>query len=68
MRALEKTAKLMVFKRVQAAGKIQRRLNGMNQLPRVIEGVTFAGGVAASDTENRVSGSSRVSQTWAWLS
>jgi transposase-like protein len=49
----QKTAKLMVFKLVQAAAKTWRRLKGANQLPLVIEGVTFADGVAANDTENR---------------
>jgi len=49
----QKTAKLMVFKLVQAAAKTWRRLKGANQLPRVIEGVTFTDGVAARDTETR---------------
>jgi len=49
----QKTAKLMVFKLVQAAAKTWRRLKGANQLPRVIEGVTFTDGVDARDTETR---------------
>jgi transposase-like protein len=49
----QKTAKLMVFKLVQAAAKTWRRLKGANQLPRVIEGVTFTDGIAARDTETR---------------
>ena len=49
----QKTAKLMVFKLVQAATKTWRRLRGANQLPLLIEGVTFTDGVAANDTENR---------------
>jgi len=49
----QKTAKLMVFKLVQAAAKTWRRLKGANQLPLVIEGVTFTDGVAANRTENR---------------
>ena len=49
----QKTAKLMVFKLVQAAAKTWRRLKGANQLPQVIEGVTFTDGVAARDTETR---------------
>ena len=49
----QKTAKLMVFKLVQAAAKTWRRLKGANKLPLVIEGVTFTDGVAANDTENR---------------
>ena len=44
------TVKLMVFKLVQAASKTWRRLNGRNQLPRVIEGIKFTDGVALSDT------------------
>ena len=36
----QKTAKLMVFKLVQAAAKTWRRLKGANQLPLIIEGVT----------------------------
>lgn len=49
----QKTAKLMVFELVQAAAKTWRRLKAANQLPLVIEGVTFTGGVAASVAENR---------------
>src|SRR6056297_2669443 len=49
----QKTAKLMVFKLVQAAAKTWRRLKGANQLPLVIEGVTFTDGVASNNTENR---------------
>ena len=43
----------MVFKLVQAAAKTWRRLKGANQLPQVIEGVTFTDGVATRDTETR---------------
>ncbi|WP_121068538.1 IS256 family transposase [Chachezhania antarctica] len=49
----QKTAKLMVFKLVQAAAKTWRRLKGANQLPKVVEGVTFTDGVAANDIANR---------------
>ncbi|MFC0282021.1 transposase, partial [Falsigemmobacter intermedius] len=49
----QKTAKLMVFKLVQAAAKTWRRLKGANQLPLLIEGVTFTDGVATSVAENR---------------
>ena len=49
----QKTAKLMVFKLVQAAAKTWRRLKGANQLPLVIKGITFTDGVAANGTENR---------------
>lgn len=49
----QKTAKLMVFKLVQAAARTWRRLKGANQLPMVIEGVTFTDGVAKTDNANR---------------
>ena len=50
----QKTAKLMVFTLVRAAAKTWRKLNGTNQLPRVIEGVKFTDGVAQCDaTQNR---------------
>ena len=49
----QKTAKLMVFQLVQAAAKTWRRLKGANQLPRLIEGVTFTDGVASRDTKAR---------------
>ena len=50
----QKTAKLMVFTLVRAASKKWRKLNGANQLPRVIEGVTFKDGVPQPDaTESR---------------
>jgi transposase-like protein len=45
----QKTVKLMVFTLVRAASKTWRRLNGANQLPRVIEGVKFTDGVANSN-------------------
>ncbi len=38
------TARLMVFKLVMAASKTWRRLNGENQLPKVVAGVTFRNG------------------------
>jgi putative transposase len=44
------TARLMVFKLVMAAAKTRRRLNGENQLPKVIRGVTFRDGVEVADT------------------
>lgn len=50
----QKTAKLMVFTLIAAASKTWRKLNGSNRLPHVIEGVTFADGVAQPDaTKNR---------------
>jgi putative transposase len=39
------TARLMVFKLVMAAARTWRRLKGENQLPKVIEGVTFQDGI-----------------------
>jgi len=42
-----KTALVMVFKLVMAASKTWRRLKGRNQLPKVIEGVTFKDGLEA---------------------
>jgi putative transposase len=44
------TARLMVFKLVIAAAKTWRRLKGENQLPKVIEGVTFRNGVEVTNT------------------
>jgi len=41
------TARLMVFKLVMAASKTWRRLQGQNQLPKVINGVTFKDGIEA---------------------
>jgi transposase-like protein len=45
----QKTARLMVFTLVQAAANKWRRLKGANQLPRIIEGVSFTDGVAKDD-------------------
>src|SRR5215212_2666468 len=44
------TARLMVFKLVMAAAKTWRRLNGENQLPKVVRGVTFRDGVEVTGT------------------
>ena len=44
------TARLMVFKLVVAAAKTWRRLKGENQLPKVVQGVTFRNGVEVIDT------------------
>lgn len=49
----QKTAKLMVFKLVQAASKKWRRLTGANQLLLVIKGIKFCDGVADAETGNR---------------
>ncbi len=49
----QKTARLMVFTLIQAAAKSWRRLNGRNQLPKIIEGLKFRNGVevtAAAET------------------
>jgi len=39
------TARLMVFKLIMAAAKSWRRLQGQNQLPKVIKGVKFRDGI-----------------------
>ena len=44
-----KTAKLMVFKLVNAAAKTWRRLNGENQLPKVVQGVKFKNGIEVTE-------------------
>jgi putative transposase len=44
------TARLMVFKLVMAAAKTWRRLKGENQLPKVIQRVTFKNGVEVTNT------------------
>ena len=44
------TARLMVFKLVMAAARTWRRLKGQNQLPKVIQGVTFRDGVEVIET------------------
>jgi len=45
------TARLMVFKLVTAAAKTWRRLKGENQLPKVVQGVTFTNGVEVTNTQ-----------------
>jgi len=47
----QKSAKLMVFTLVRAASKKWRKFNGRNQLPRVIEGVTFTDGIAQANAD-----------------
>jgi transposase-like protein len=42
------TAKLMVFKLISAASRTWRRLQGENQLPKVIHGVKFRDGIEVS--------------------
>ena len=44
------TARLMVFKLVMAAAKTWRRLKGENQLPKLVQGVTFTNGVEVTET------------------
>jgi transposase-like protein len=44
------TARLMVFKLVTMAAKTWRRLKGENQLPKVVQGVTFHNGVQVTET------------------
>jgi hypothetical protein len=47
------TARPMVFKLVMAAAKTWRKLKGENQLPKVIQGVTFRDGVEVINTPAR---------------
>jgi transposase-like protein len=44
------TARLMVFKLVTAAAKTWHKLKGENQLPKVVQGVTFRNGVEVINT------------------
>jgi len=44
------TARLMVFKLVTAAAKTWHKLKGENQLPKVVQGVTFTNGVEVTNT------------------
>jgi len=44
------TARLMVFKLVMAAAKTWHKLKGENQLPKVVQGVTFRNGVEVTKT------------------
>jgi putative transposase len=44
-----KAAKLMMFKLVNAAAKTWRRLNGENQLPKVVQGVKFKNGIEVTE-------------------
>ena len=45
------TARLMVFKLVMAAPQSWRRLQGQNQLPKIIEGVTFRDGIEVASED-----------------
>jgi hypothetical protein len=40
---------IMVFKLVNAAAKTWRRLNGANQLPKVVQGVKFKNGIEVTE-------------------
>ncbi len=44
------TARLMVFELVTAAAKTWHKLKGENQLPKVVQGVTFTNGVEVTNT------------------
>jgi len=45
------TARLMVFKLIIAAAKSWRRLQGQNQLPKLVRGVTFRDGIEVASHE-----------------
>jgi len=45
------TARLMVFKLIMAAAKSWRRLQGQNQLPKFVSGVTFRDGIEVASDE-----------------
>jgi putative transposase len=47
------TARLMVFKLVMMAARTWRRLNGENQLPKVVRGVRFRNGVELTEATAR---------------
>jgi transposase-like protein len=47
------TARLMVFQLVMAAARTWRRLKGENQLPKLIQGVTFKNGVEVINTPTK---------------
>ena len=44
-----KTAKVMIFKLVNAAAKTWRPLNGENQLPKVVRGFKFKNGIEVTE-------------------
>ena len=45
------TARLMVFKLIMAAAKNWRRLQGQNQLPKIVRGVKFRDGIEVANQE-----------------
>ena len=46
-----KTALAMIFKLAEAAEKSWRRLNGHNQLPKIILGIKFTDGIARNEAK-----------------
>jgi putative transposase len=52
----------MVFKLVMSAAKTLARLKGENQLPEVVQGVTFRNGVEVSNTQHRTPPDHHVTQ------
>ncbi len=49
----QNTARLMVFKLITTAARTWRRLKGENQLPKVVQGITFRNGVEVTNTPNQ---------------
>jgi len=47
------TAKVMVFKLIKEAEKRWLRLRGRNQLPKIIQGITFKDGTETIETQNK---------------
>ena len=43
------TARLMVFKLIMTAAKSWRRLQGQNQLPKIVRGVQFRDGIEVAN-------------------
>ena len=49
----QNTARLMVFKLITTAARTWRRLKRGNQLPEVVQGVTFRNGVEVTNTPDQ---------------
>ena len=67
--SLEQTPLAMIFKLAEAAEKSWRRLDGHNQLPKVIIGVRFADGIEIKSQARVAAACSRPSPTiarWHW--
>ncbi len=47
---LQDTTRLMMFRLVMAAARTWHRLEGENQSPKVVQGVTLRNGVEVTDT------------------